>query len=354
MLDLQQLPVRSSAHWVLESAQHVQIDKEAVATAANRLASRLADGNQRLVADFDSELHFYDGGPLTAQYLLVVDALNFCFWPDGELEYACLAGGIKASLKQDPGCLAAQRLASIDGAGVRALIGWHRDLPQQEERARLLREVASGLLQHFKGQAAELVKAATQSAVSLVQLLAAHFPGFRDHAVYKGRQVFFYKRAQIFVGDLYGAFGGKGLGSFMDIHQLTMFADYRVPVVLRLMGLLSYSQQLAHQVDSQHEVVAGSEQELEIRAASVVAVELLTDAVNQRVLQQQQQPEAPSAAELQQPSHRNQLAQAGLQAVNTQPSKQLLSIQLDWWLWEEGERMRAEHPPHHRTWTIYY
>ena len=24
---------------------------------------------------------------LTAQYLLVVDAANFCFWPDGELEY---------------------------------------------------------------------------------------------------------------------------------------------------------------------------------------------------------------------------------------------------------------------------
>jgi hypothetical protein len=29
------------------------------------------------------------------QYLLVVDALNFCFWPDGELEYEHLAGGIK-------------------------------------------------------------------------------------------------------------------------------------------------------------------------------------------------------------------------------------------------------------------
>ena len=28
-----------------------------------------------------ADLHFSDGGPLTAQYLLVVDALNFCFWP---------------------------------------------------------------------------------------------------------------------------------------------------------------------------------------------------------------------------------------------------------------------------------
>jgi hypothetical protein len=61
-------------------------------------------------------------------------------------------------------------------------------------------------------------------------------------------QVFFYKRAQIFVGDVYGAFGGQGLGCFPDAAQLTMFADYRVPVVLRLMGLLQYSAELARQV----------------------------------------------------------------------------------------------------------
>lgn len=33
---------------------------------------------------------------------------------------------------------------------------------------------------------------------------------------------------------------------------------------------------------------------------------------------------------------------------------QLTSIQLDWWLWGQGERLRHQHPPHHRTWTIYY
>lgn len=40
----------------------------------------------------------------------------------------------------------------------------------------------------------------------------------------RGRQLFFYKRAQIFVGDLWGAFRGQGLGAFSDIDQLTMFA----------------------------------------------------------------------------------------------------------------------------------
>lgn len=60
--------------------------------------------------------------------------------------------------------------------------------------------------------------------------------------------MFLYKRAQIFVGDVYGAFGGQGLGHFTDIDQLTMFADYRVPVVLRELGVLQYSTELAQLV----------------------------------------------------------------------------------------------------------
>ena len=53
-------------------------------------------------------------------------------------------------------------------------------------------------------------------------------------------QVFFYKRAQILVGDLWGAFQGSGVGQFSDIEVLTTFADYRVPVVLRTEGALVY------------------------------------------------------------------------------------------------------------------
>ena len=97
------------------------------------------------------------------------------------------------------------------------------------------------LAAEFGGQAANLVRAARGSAVELVRLITAHFPGFRDAAVYHGRQVFLHKRAQIFVADVFGALRGRGLGRFHDIDQLTMFADYRVPVVLASMGVLKYS-----------------------------------------------------------------------------------------------------------------
>lgn len=101
----------------------------------------------------------------------------------------------------------------------------------------------------------------------------------------RGQEVWLLKRAQILVGDIWGAFQvnccahhwtciplwsllpwpscrpssksgcrahcvpftmqGQGVGGFHDIGALTMFADYRVPVVLRQMGILKYSQDLA-------------------------------------------------------------------------------------------------------------
>ena len=44
------------------------------------------------------------------------------------------------------------------------------------------------------------------------------------------------------------ALQGKSYGEFRDIDHLTMFADYRVPAVLREFGILTYSSALAQQV----------------------------------------------------------------------------------------------------------
>ena len=74
----------------------------------------------------------------------------------------------------------------------------------------------------------------------------------------------------------------------------------------------------AVQVQNKEELPAGSAEEAEIRACSIRAVELLRD------------------------------------LLSAMSNIKLHSIQLDWWLWEEGERLRKQHPPHHRTLTIYY
>jgi len=95
--------------------------------------------------------------------------------------------------------------------------------------------------------------------------------------VYKGHQVFIYKRAQIFVADLWGAFKGKGMGEFKDIACITMFADYVVPAVLRHWGILSCSPALVKKLDSLEELPSGSEEEVELRACTITAVESLRE-----------------------------------------------------------------------------
>jgi hypothetical protein len=104
--------------------------------------------------------------------------------------------------------------------------------------------------------------------------------GFRDHSVYKGHQIFLYKRAQIFAADLYGAFKGQGYGEFDDISSITIFADYIVPAMLRKLGVLKYSSTLASIIESNKEIVSGSEEEVELRACSIYAVEKMRDLIS--------------------------------------------------------------------------
>lgn len=106
--------------------------------------------------------------------------------------------------------------------------------------------------------------------------------GFRDHSVYKGHQVFLYKRAQIFAADLWGAFEGQGYGEFNDISSITIFADYIVPAVLRQLGVLRYSSDLASIIEANREIGSGSEEEVELRACSIYAVEKMRELLSKK------------------------------------------------------------------------
>lgn len=190
-------------------------------------------------------------------------------------------------------------------------------LPDMQERTRLVREVGDSISNTWGGSVSKMIQAASGSACKLVDLVTSSFAGFRDSCIYRGRQIFLLKRAQIFVADIWGMLNGKGLGSFGDMHELTMFADYRVPQLLRDAGLMVYSDHLAAIVDQGIELPAGSEEETQIRCATVHVVELLTLALNKM-------------------------------------GGSVISVQVDWLLWQRGEGQRLTLRPHHRTRTIFY
>ncbi|XP_077233788.1 uncharacterized protein LOC143876060 isoform X2 [Tasmannia lanceolata] len=240
----------------------------------------------------------------------------FVDYSDKDLNYDHLALGLKIALQKDKSAFDADRLQKYTGPQLRELLNWPRPLPLEDERIRLLHEVGLELERSFGGKAANLVASCGKSAASLVDLIARHFPGFRDHSVYKGHQVFLYKRAQIFAADLWGAFKGQGYGNFNDVGSITIFADYIVPAVLRQLGVLRYSSALADTIDANKEISSGSEEEVEIRACSIYAVEKMKE------------------------------------LIKTRAGKQVLSVELDLWLWSSGIQFTSLQ--HHRTLSIYY
>ena len=134
-----------------------------------------------------------------------------------------------------------------------------------EQRARALRELGRHGFER-------LVK---KSAAGTARALAESLASYADVVEYDGHDVPILKRAQLLAADLHGA----GMASFADLGDLTCFADYKLPQVLRHFGALEYSEPLRRRIDSYQELAAGEPCEVEIRAGTVVAVERLRDAL---------------------------------------------------------------------------
>jgi hypothetical protein len=124
-----------------------------------------------------------------------------------------------------------------------------------------------------------------------------------------------------------------------------MFADYRVPQLLRHAGVLRYSTSLARRVDAFEELQAGSDEETEIRALTIVAVDLLH---SQLLLLREKVADVDAA------SSPSDTLDALAQSASPASPRALMVIELDWLLWQKGEAIKSEISPHHRTRTIYY
>ncbi len=187
--------VRRTTRFVAEQSSHVRIDLERLEQEVKTHFEHYT--LDRLPPSWAQEYHYaepHTHPDLTAQYVLVLDSLNFCFWPLPQYEYNHLARGLKRALERDPKAFDADRLARLSP---QTLVGWLKSdevvgsdvIPLIDERVRLLREVGCELKRSFGGLASNLIRKAAASATELVKLVTAHFPGFRDQAVYRGHQV---------------------------------------------------------------------------------------------------------------------------------------------------------------------
>jgi hypothetical protein len=222
-----------------------------------------------------------------ANFVLLTDALNFCFWSDEpwEVEYrgrtwkrtfAMMAGVLRA-IEDDPSWLTADRWARAGLSDIDSVFGGLGSIPRPESRVKVLQETGQILGDRFGGQFSNAPVLVDYQANRLAHLLADEFPSFRDVAYYKGQPVAFLKRAQICAADLHRVWTANGYPGLRDLEHLTVFADYRLPQLFRHEGLLRFSPELAGRIDRGELVAAGTQEEIEIRAATVCLGQLLNE-----------------------------------------------------------------------------
>lgn len=315
--------VLKTTKYVAENSDEVKINQEGLKRIVGAIKK------EEMPPCWEEEYHHFGSPEETAQYFFVLDTLNFCFFPDKGQEkwginlkkarwagYFALALCLKRAVGRYP-LLDAGFLADIPLSTLKDILrGDYGEIPLMEKRWKNLKETGRVLLERFSGQTAELIKKAEGRVDKLTEIIFKRFPSFRDTAPYKGKEIYFLKRIQLFLGDIYGVFNGKGLGAFDDIHKLTCFADYKIPQILNNLGVLEYSPRLTKKIKKEELISAFSVGEVEIRANTVQAVEQIKQI----------------------------LARQGVK---------MTSFEIDWILWTMSKREKLK-IPHHRTRTIYY
>lgn len=172
-----------------------------------------------------------------------------------------------------------------------------------------------------------MISSAEKSAARLIETVTSKITSFDDKCELEGRVVYFRKRVQILVADIWACFEGKGFGEFSDIDSITMFADYRVPQSLAYFGAIKYSDRLLDLLRSDPHLKRGGREECEIRAASIWSVEL----ARRRALEILEQTPSPSSAPFN-------------------------AIVIDFYLWDyaKAHSSKMDHIPIHKTMTIFY
>lgn len=318
------IDVRSSARFICQNLESIEIDDSRISVVAEKIV-----GGKYALPKSEEAMPFKGRDPSeSAMWCFLADALNFCFWPVVGKEkwqvqtaggqwrggYFGLIESLKKGIDKSRSWLDPVFLRIVKLEDVSRLLAGQGELQLLDERRIAINELGLGLKD--KGSAMGIIGDAKKDVIGFVDLVIKTFPSFKDEAVFRGEKVGFYKRAQILAMDLNLVLSQHRIIPFNNIDKLTAFADYKLPQLFRDEEVFIYSNELGDRIDSGDLIEKDSKEEIEIRGATIFAVESL----------------------------RNSLLDLG---VN------LSSPVLDNILWTEA-KARHNMKMHHLTKTIYY
>lgn len=279
--------------------EHVSIDRAAL----ERFAGELADGDAR-VPDWRHPVMIDEreyGVDTVVDFFLVGNSLNFVFddladgrtfsttyrneaWHGSLAMWASLKRALESGIPMTDG----RYLEELAFEEVAQIFEGDPPMPKLDARHEVLRHIGTRLDRRSERYLHEVVPDVSSLRLyddgrGLVERLTEIVPeAYADSREYGGRTVYFDKKAQLAGGMLYGRFRDREGFDVVDIDDVTVFADYLIPALLRERGVIEYSSRLARAIDQGALIPEGSPEEVEIRLATVYVGEQLLAALRSR------------------------------------------------------------------------
>lgn len=217
-------------------------------------------------------------------FLLMFEAIDYSFW--GNPKWTINANGV---LKDGSDALLyimlnyAKNNDSLDFGNLTLdefskILKGNVEIPLLNERYETLRYISKIVNQKMNGNFYNATKKYTKDE-DLFNYIISNFECFKDERDYNNKKIYFYKLAQLLTSDILHL--REEIEKIqVDYSNLIGCADYKIPQILRSLGIIEYNEELTKIVDGKEQLEISSKYEVEIRASQIVVIDYIKSKIN--------------------------------------------------------------------------
>lgn len=214
-------------------------------------------------------------------FMLLYDSINYSFWgnpkwnidtKDGNKDGSDALLYVMLNYVKESNNLDFTKVSFLE---FKNMLKGNGEIPYIKERYKKLVKVSNIVNLKMHGNFYKYIYNIKNDS-ELFNVIIKNFPVFKDERKYDGKKVYFYKLAQLLTSDILHL--RKLLENVgVNYSHLVGCADYKIPQVMRALGIIEYSNELSNLVDNGKEITYSSKYEVEIRASVIVIINYIKD-----------------------------------------------------------------------------
>ncbi|XP_018358109.1 PREDICTED: UPF0553 protein C9orf64-like [Trachymyrmex cornetzi] len=265
-----------------------ELSIEVIAYMSRNYDNKNFNAVTRSYVRLSSEFHPDKDDNRAADWLFVLNTLNFALWTekdmkewkvDGLTGYVALCAVIKRAIDDGKSMWDPKFYTTLSMVEMIRIFQGDDDvtIPRLSQRLIILHEVGKVLLDHYNGTFANCIKSCEHDAMKLMVTIHDKFPSYHDVTKYGGRSVKLYTKAWTLVADIWAYFHLEHelWIEIKGIKYSTIFADYRMVQVFNHFNVLVYSKRFLDTLEKEAFFLHGSREELEMRCCSLMIIRYL-------------------------------------------------------------------------------